>query len=59
MERNYIEEKYISTVPSSMSCEILQKLCSYMITNLCKIKMSKEGNGTGFFCTIPYSWRKV
>ena len=59
MERNYIEEKNISTMPSAIPYEILEKLVFYMKTNLCKIQMSEEGQGTGFFCTIPYNWEET
>ena len=52
MERNCVKEKYISNMPSYVSCEVLQNLVSYMKSNICKIKMSDERQGTGFFCKI-------
>ena len=52
MERNYVEEKKISNMPSYVPCEVLKNLVSYMISNICKITMSDEGQGTGFFCKI-------
>ncbi len=53
MEGNYVEEKQISNMPSYVSCEVLQKLVSYMKSKICKITMSDEGPGTGFFCKLP------
>ena len=59
MERNCVKEKYISNMPSYVSCEVLQNLVSYMKSNICKITMSDEGQGTGFFCKIPSGWEEI
>ena len=53
MEKNNVKEKNISNMPSCASYEVLEKLCSYMKSCVCKIKMSNEGQATGFFC-IPF-----
>ena len=58
MERNYIEEKK-TNMPSSVSCEVLEKLVSYMKSYICKIKMSDESQGTGFFCKILCGWDEI
>ena len=52
MERNFTEEKYISDLPSYEPCKVLQNLVPYIKSNICKIKMSDERQGTGFFCKI-------
>ena len=59
MERDYIEEKNISNIPSSVPCEVLLKLGSYLISYICKIRTSKEGQGTGFFCKIKCGGEKI
>ena len=58
MERNYVEEKK-TNMPSSIPCEVLKKLVSYMISYICKIKISDGGQGTGFFCKIPFGWEET
>ena len=59
MQRNYIEEDYIPGSPSPISYEVMQKLGSYLISYICKIRTSKEGQGTGFFCKITCGGEKI
>ena len=59
MEKNYIEEQYNPKMPSPISYEVMQKLGSYLISYICKIRTSKEGQGTGFFCKIKCGGEKI
>ena len=59
MENNNIEEDYIPGMPSPISYEVMQKLGSYLISYICKIRTSKEGQGTGFFCKITCGGDKI
>ena len=49
MEKNYIEEKNISTSPKPIPVEELYNILLLFRSNVCKINY---GNGTGFFCKI-------
>ena len=59
MEKNYIEEDYIPGSPSPISYEVMQKLCSYLTSYICKIRTSNEGQGTGFFCKMACGGQKI
>ena len=53
---NYIPEKALANMPSSIPYEVLKALIPKMETQICKIECNNGGFGTGFFCNIPKGW---
>jgi hypothetical protein len=52
-----IKEKELLNLPKPVRVEVLENLIPKIKTNICKIKCSGGGFGTGFFCNIPYKWQ--
>ena len=52
--KRYREEKILSNYPISISYEQMKYIQKQMENCICKIKISKGGKGTGFFCKIPF-----
>ena len=52
--QNYIEEKDLDNASEPVSIDILKTIIEQTEKSICKIKCSKEGSGTGFFCVIPF-----
>ena len=51
---NYIDEKNIKDHPKSLSIEQNKIILEQMEKCVCKINCNDGGNGTGFFCKIPF-----
>ena len=56
-ENDYIPEKNIEGGHNSIKGEILERIREQMKINICIIEGNK-GNGTGFFCLIPFPNKK-
>ena len=51
---NYIKEKGISNAPESIPIDVLKTIIEQTEKSICKIICKNEGNGTGYFCSIPF-----
>ena len=51
---NYIKEKGINNAPESIPIDVLKAIIEQTEKSICKIICKNEGNGTGFFCSIPF-----
>ena len=47
-------EKYLGDYPKIISYNASIKIIEQMEKNICKLKLEKNGQGTGFFCKIPF-----
>ena len=52
--KNYIPEKDLENVPDDVPFNILKIIIEQIEKSICKIKCNDGGNGTGFFCIIPF-----
>ena len=52
--QNYNPQKDSDNFPHSVPIEALRIILEQSRKNLCKIKCNDGGNGTGFFCIIPF-----
>ena len=52
--QNYIPEKDLSNVPDAVPIDILENIIEQSKKTICKIRCKEGGNGTGFFCIIPF-----
>ena len=53
-EKDYIPEKDIEDSPESIPINILKTIIVQSEKSICTIKCNNGGNGTGFFCIVPY-----
>ena len=51
---NNEKEKILKSHPDPISYECTQTILEQMKKNVCKLKISDGGRGTGFFCKIPF-----
>ena len=51
---NYIPEKDLENIPDYIETDTLKIIIKQSENSLCKIQCSDGGNGTGFFCIIPF-----
>ena len=58
-DEDYYQEKELSDSPKSISFEILELLIPKAKTCICKIKCSKGGFGTGFFCNVENDFNEI
>ena len=55
MEKDdYIKEKSLANISDPISIDILKIIIEQIEESICKIYCRKEGNGTVFFCLIPF-----
>ena len=55
MEKDeYIKEKSLANISDPISIDILKIIIEQIEESICKIYCRKGGNGTGFFCLIPF-----
>ena len=52
--KNDIPEKDLENVPVEVPINILRIIIEQIEKSICKIKCNDGGNGTGFFCIIPF-----
>ena len=52
--KNYIPEKDLANVPDDVPINIFKIIIEQIEKSICKIKCNDGGNGTGFFCIIPF-----
>ena len=52
------KEKSIDNYPNPVTIEGTNKILNQLKTCICKIE-NKDGNGTGFFCSIPYKNKNI
>ena len=48
------QKKYLGNVPDDVPFDILKIIIKQIETSICKIRCQDGGNGTGFFCIIPF-----
>lgn len=53
-QNNYIKEKGIKNAPDSIPINILRTVIEQTEKSICNIICKDGGNGTGFFCLIPF-----
>ena len=53
-DKNYTPEKDLGNVPDDVPFDILKIIIKQIETSICKIRCQDGGNGTGFFCIIPF-----
>ena len=53
-QNNYIKEKGIKNTPDSIPINILKTVIEQTEKSICRIICKDEGNGTGFFGSIPF-----
>ena len=53
-KQNYIEENDLLNASEPVSVDNLKTIIEQTEKSICKIKCKNEGNGTGFFCVIPF-----
>ena len=58
-DEEYYQEKELSDSPKSISFEVLELLIPKAKTCICKIKCSKGGFGTGFFCNVENDFNEI
>ena len=51
---NYIPEKDLENAPDYVETDTLEIILEQSRKSICKIKSNDKGNGTGFFCIIPF-----
>ena len=52
--KSYEPEKDLANVPDQIPINILEIIIEQSKKSICKIKCNDGGNGTGFFCIIPF-----
>ena len=52
--KNYTTEKDLANVPDQVPIDVLEIIIKQIKKSICKIKCNDGGNGTGFFCAIPF-----
>ena len=53
-EKEKEKEKLLKSHPDPISYECTKTILEQMKKNICKLKISDGGRGTGFFCKIPF-----
>ena len=53
-KQNNIEENDLLNASEPVSVDNLKTIIEQIEKSICKIKCNNEGNGTGFFCLIPF-----
>ena len=53
-DKNYTPEKNLANAPDDVSFDILIIIIKQIEKSICKIRCKDGGNGTGFFCIIPF-----
>ena len=48
------KEEYIASYPKAISFDCTEVIINQMKKNICRIKIEKNLQGTGFFCKIPF-----
>ena len=54
MSKIYIKEKSLQNVSEPIPISALKTIIEQTEKTICKIKCKDDGNGTGFFCVIPF-----